>query len=124
MAAPPLRWGVIGPGWIAQRFVTALQRSTAQRVVAAASRDPARAEAFARDFGIETAYGSYEQLLSDPGIDVAYIATPHNAHHPCTPGGLGRDDARTRSDPAVARRALRRGRRRLAASSTPTPIAG
>jgi predicted dehydrogenase len=83
MAAPPLRWGVIGPGWIAQRFVTALQRSTAPRVVPVASRDLARAEAFAGDLGIETAYGSYQQLLSDPGVDVAYIATPHNAHHPC-----------------------------------------
>jgi predicted dehydrogenase len=82
MAAPPLRWGVIGPGWIAQRFVAALHRSTAQRVVAVASRDLARAEAFAREFGIETAYGSYEQLLAAAGVDVAYIATPHNAHHP------------------------------------------
>ncbi|HET9648367.1 MAG TPA: Gfo/Idh/MocA family oxidoreductase [Microlunatus sp.] len=33
--------------------------------------------------GIERAYGSYEELLSDPDIDIVYIATPHNAHYPC-----------------------------------------
>ncbi|MDF2826648.1 MAG: oxidoreductase protein, partial [Mycobacterium sp.] len=36
--APVLRWGILGPGWIAHRFVESLQTHTAQRVVAVASR--------------------------------------------------------------------------------------
>ena len=47
MLAPPLRWGVLGPGWIAERFVGSLRRSTRQPVVAVASRDLERAAAFA-----------------------------------------------------------------------------
>ncbi|HEV2919314.1 MAG TPA: Gfo/Idh/MocA family oxidoreductase, partial [Actinomycetota bacterium] len=57
MLAPPLRWGVLGPGWIAERFVGSLRRSTRQQVVAVASRDPGRAAAFAARFGVDRAYG-------------------------------------------------------------------
>ena len=45
--APPLRWGVIGTGWIAERFVDAIQSQTRQRVVAVGSRTDAAAAAFA-----------------------------------------------------------------------------
>lgn len=83
MAAPALRWGVIGPGWIAQRFVQSLQRSTRQQVIAVGSRDLTRSTTFATEHGIERPYGSYAELLADPDVDVVYIATPHNAHHPC-----------------------------------------
>jgi predicted dehydrogenase len=82
-AAPPLRWGIIGTGWIAERFVGALQRNTAQRAVAVGSRDSARSAAFASTFGIDTACGSYEELVNDRSVDVVYVATPHNAHFPC-----------------------------------------
>ena len=83
MDAPPLRWGVIGPGWIAERFIGSLRRNTRQRVVAIGSRDLARSKAFAAKHGIGRAHGSYEDLVADPDIDVVYIATPHNAHYPC-----------------------------------------
>jgi predicted dehydrogenase len=83
MLAPPLRWGVLGPGWIAERFVGSLRRSTRQPVVAVASRDLGRAEAFAARWGVDRAYGSYRALVEDPGVDVVYVATPHNAHRPC-----------------------------------------
>jgi predicted dehydrogenase len=83
MAAPMLRWGIIGPGWIAERFVGALQRNTGQRVLAVGSRTADRSAAFATKHGIERSYGSYEALLADPDVDVVYVATPHNAHHPC-----------------------------------------
>ncbi|HEY7812119.1 MAG TPA: Gfo/Idh/MocA family oxidoreductase [Nakamurella sp.] len=82
-AAPTLRWGIIGPGWIAERFVGAVQRNTNQRVLAVGSRGADRSAAFAARHGIERSYGSYEALLADPDIDVVYIATPHNAHFPC-----------------------------------------
>src|ERR1700712_6099527 len=83
MEAPVLRWGVVGPGWIAERFVGSLQRNTRQQVVAVASRYLGRSTAFAGKFGIERAYGTYEELFADQDVDVVYIATPHNAHYPC-----------------------------------------
>ena len=83
MQAPALRWGVLGPGWIAERFVTAVQRSTTQQVVAVGSRTLQRSAEFADRFGIATAHGSYQALVSDPAVDVIYVATPHNAHFPC-----------------------------------------
>jgi len=83
MDAPALRWGVVGPGWIAERFIGSLQRNTRQQVVAIGSRNLNRSTAFAARHGIDRAYGSYEDLVADPDIDVVYIATPHNAHFPC-----------------------------------------
>src|SRR4051794_18428917 len=83
MLAPALRWGVIGPGWIAERFVQAVQERTRQSVVAVASRSAERSAAFAARFGIPRALGSYEALVADPEIDVVYVATPHNAHLAC-----------------------------------------
>jgi predicted dehydrogenase len=80
--APSLRWGVIGTGWIADKFVTALQKHSSQRIAAVGSRSIDSATGFARKFGIERAHGSYEDLVSDPAVDVVYIATPHNAHFP------------------------------------------
>ncbi|MET0863249.1 MAG: Gfo/Idh/MocA family oxidoreductase [Nakamurella sp.] len=83
MDAPPLRWGVMGPGWIAERFIGSLHRHTQQKVLAVGSRDLSRSTAFASKNGVDRAYGSYQDLLADPDIDVIYIATPHNAHYPC-----------------------------------------
>jgi predicted dehydrogenase len=80
LAAPPLRWGVLGTGWIAERFTTALHRHTGQRMVAVASRDGDRARSFARRVGAERSHGGYQALLDDPGVDVVYVATPHNMH--------------------------------------------
>ena len=74
---------MLGPGWIAERFVGSLRRSTRQQVVAVASRDLGRAAAFASRWGIDRAYGGYRALVEDPGVDVVYVATPHNAHRPC-----------------------------------------
>jgi predicted dehydrogenase len=80
--APPLRWGVIGGGWIAERFVDALQSKTRQQVVAVGSRSPAGATAFAGRFDIPRPHGSYEDLVSDPEVDAVYVATPHPSHLP------------------------------------------
>ncbi|WP_022910215.1 Gfo/Idh/MocA family protein [Aestuariimicrobium kwangyangense] len=76
---PSLRWGLLGPGWIADIFTRAM-RHTPQRMVAVGSRSLERAEVFAKDHGIERAHGSYEQLLADPDVDVVYIATPQSEH--------------------------------------------
>jgi predicted dehydrogenase len=77
---PSLGWGVIGPGWIASRFVTALLECTRQRLVAVASRSEARAKSFAAKFDASKSYGAYDHLLMDPEVDAVYVATPHNEH--------------------------------------------
>jgi len=77
---PALRWGVLGPGWIAQRFVEALQAKTSQQVVAVGSRDEGRASAFAAQWSLPKAYSGYEALFDDPDIDIVYIATTHPSH--------------------------------------------
>ncbi|WP_063729560.1 Gfo/Idh/MocA family protein [Streptomyces sp. RTd22] len=83
MDAPALRWGVMGTGWIAERFVRSVQKHTRQRFTAVASRDAARAEDFAGRHGIPGSYGSYEDLAAAPDVDVVYIATGHTAHLAC-----------------------------------------
>jgi predicted dehydrogenase len=49
--------------------------------VAVASRSTERAEAFATQHGLARAYGSYQEIVADEGVDVVYIATPHPQHH-------------------------------------------
>ena len=82
-AAPALRWGVLGTGWIAERFVRSLRRHTRQQALAVGSRDAGRSAAFAGRHGLARGHGSYERLVADPEVDIVYIATPHPAHHPC-----------------------------------------
>jgi predicted dehydrogenase len=81
MDAPPLRWGILGTGWIASRFSASLLAHTCQQVHAIGSRNLATAERFASSVGHPAAYGSYEQLVTDPAVDIVYVATPHNHHH-------------------------------------------
>ncbi|MBB3039466.1 Gfo/Idh/MocA family protein [Hoyosella altamirensis] len=81
--APPLKWGIVGTGWIAERFVDALHKHSSQQVVAVGSRTRGSAAKFAENFGIERAHGSYDELVGDPNVDVVYVATPHNHHHAC-----------------------------------------
>nr|WP_238338311.1 Gfo/Idh/MocA family oxidoreductase [Pedococcus badiiscoriae] len=78
--APTLRWGILAPGGIARSFATALQARTGQQLQAVASRSLPRAQEFAAAFGIETAYGSYADLVADPDVDVVYVASPHSEH--------------------------------------------
>lgn len=74
-------WGVLGPGFVASRAVIpAIQSSRNGRVKAIASRDLARAQALAAQWNVERAYGDYQALLDDPGVDAAYIALPNHLH--------------------------------------------
>lgn len=76
----PLRWGIIGPGQIAEVFADAVHKHTNQRIVAIASGTPGRAEAFAGPRGIEIVLDSYQALVENPEVDVVYVAT-HPQHH-------------------------------------------
>lgn len=82
-SAPPQRWGVLGTGWIAARFVAALHASTDQRVVAVGSRGAGRASEFAARLGIPHAHEEYAGLLGRADVDVVYVATEHTAHLDC-----------------------------------------
>lgn len=79
--APPVRWGVLGPGGIAHTFADAVHTGTRSRVVAVGSRSADRAAEFARRHGVERAHGSYEELVADDGVDAVYVASPHSEHH-------------------------------------------
>jgi predicted dehydrogenase len=76
----PTVWGIIGPGKIAAKFARALTMVEGARLGAIASRNTARAEAFAREHGVARTWPTYEQLAEDPDIDAVYIATPHGFH--------------------------------------------
>lgn len=80
VTAPPLRWGVLAPGWVAHGFATALLAATSQKLAAVGSRNLARAQAFAAEFEIPAAHGSYAELLADPDVDAVYVASPHSEH--------------------------------------------
>jgi len=73
------RWGILGPGGIARAFTSDL-RTAGLDVAAVGSRRRESAEAFAADFDIARAHGSYEELVADPDVDIIYIATPHPMH--------------------------------------------
>lgn len=75
-----LRWGILGPGRIAEAFARDLGQVSGCRLHAVASRDAARAGEFAARHGAARAYGDYAALVADAEVDVVYIATPHAFH--------------------------------------------
>lgn len=75
-----IRWGIIGTGWIAEKFAEGLSVLPDAKIKAVASRSTERAESFAGKYRIDTAYGSYDRIVRDPDIDIVYIATPHPYH--------------------------------------------
>jgi predicted dehydrogenase len=74
-------WAVLGCGKIAKKFSNDLKLLPNANLYAAASRDLQKAKDFADETGFEKAYGSYEEMASDPNVDVVYVATPHSHHH-------------------------------------------
>jgi len=80
-----MKVGIIGAGWIAERMAVALKdKPQGCECYAIASRSKEKADAFASQFGLPVAYGSYQELVSDPEVDLVYIATPHSHHYPHT----------------------------------------
>lgn len=75
-----LRWGIMSTAQISHTFVQALKQSSRSEVVAIASRSLEKAQTYANKYDIPSAYGSYEELINDPNIDVVYIPLPNNLH--------------------------------------------
>jgi predicted dehydrogenase len=73
-------WAILGCGKIARKFANDLKILPNARLYATASRAYENAQGFASEMGFEKAYGSYEEMVNDPAVDVVYIATPHSHH--------------------------------------------
>ena len=75
-----LRWGILSTAQINDKFLAGCEQSDAVTVSAVASRDSARAERYAREHGIERAYGSYDELFADPEVEAVYVSLPNSMH--------------------------------------------
>lgn len=76
----PCRWGIIGPGKIAQKFAEAIPFAGHAVLQAVASRNGQRSREFAEKYGAAKWYDNYESIIADPDIDAIYIAIPHAFH--------------------------------------------
>ena len=76
-----MKLGIIGAGRIVDVVSPALVAAPEIECYAVASRDLARAQSCANQFGFQKAYGSYEEMLKDPQVELVYIATPHSHHY-------------------------------------------
>ena len=77
-----IKLGIIGAGWIADKMGETLAGLKHPEVIpyAISSRSLSKAQAFAERWGFAKAYGSYEEMLADPEVNLVYIATPHSHH--------------------------------------------
>jgi len=80
MTEQRVRWGILGPGGIAERFAADLTLVEGAELAAVGSRSLASAEAFAARYGFARPHGSYAELAADDAVDVVYVATPHAFH--------------------------------------------
>lgn len=72
---------ILGAGSIARTMAATINKMEEVTSYAIASRDFKKAEDFAKEFGLTKAYGSYEEMLKDPEVELVYIATPHSHHY-------------------------------------------
>jgi predicted dehydrogenase len=76
----PVKWGIVSTADINRKVIPGAHASGKVDLVAVASRNGARAEAYAREWEIPRAYGSYEELLADPEVEAVYISLPNTLH--------------------------------------------
>jgi predicted dehydrogenase len=77
----PVRWGILGSGLICSDFVQALRSCEGAHVTAVGARSPEKARAFAEANAIPSSYGSYEELVADPVVDIVYVGTVRRPLH-------------------------------------------
>lgn len=75
-----IRWGILSAGKISSDFVKAIEITEGAECTAVAARSKDRASEFAKTHGVSKSYGSYDELLSDPSIDVVYVGTIADQH--------------------------------------------
>lgn len=76
-----IRWGILGCGRIARKFASDLKWVNEAELIAVGARELTTAQAFAKEFPATHVHGSYQALVSNPEVDVIYVATPHAMHH-------------------------------------------
>lgn len=76
-----MKLGILGAGHIGDLTAPTLAALPEIECAAVASRSLQKAQAFAAKYGFARAYGSYEELLCDPEIELVYVATPHSHHY-------------------------------------------
>jgi predicted dehydrogenase len=101
-----IRWGIAGPGRIAELEASDFGLVPDAELGAVGSRSPGRARAFAERHRIPRAYGNYRELIADPELDAIYITTPHPQHL------------------AIARAAIRAGKAVLVEKTFTATVAG
>jgi predicted dehydrogenase len=80
MTTSPVKWGIISTADINRKVIPGAHASPKVDLVAVASRDEARAAAYAQQWEIPHAYGSYEELLADDELEAVYISLPNTMH--------------------------------------------
>ncbi|MGQ9600670.1 MAG: Gfo/Idh/MocA family protein [Anaerolineae bacterium] len=80
MTRTTLRWGLLSTARINDRLIPAIRATERAELAAVASRDLARAEAYAAEWDIPRAHGSYEALLDDPDVEAVYVSLPNSLH--------------------------------------------
>lgn len=75
-----LNWAVLGTGVIANQMAAALQ-DMGKKLYAVGNRTYEKGVAFAQKYGIDKVYDHYEEIFTDPEVDVIYLTTPHNTHY-------------------------------------------
>ena len=76
-----VRWGILSTGRIAGAFAHALSLLPDAELIAVGSRSAQSAEEFGARYNVPRRYETYEQLVSDPDVDVIYVASPHSHHY-------------------------------------------
>ena len=76
-----LNWAVLGVGVIANQMAQALQ-NMGKKIYAVGNRTHAKAVDFAQKYGIDKVYDNYDEIFTDPNVDIIYLTTPHNTHFP------------------------------------------
>ena len=76
----PVTWGIVSTAHINRLLIPGAQASPKVELIGVASRDRAKADAYAAEWGIGRAYGSYDDLLADPEIEAVYISLPNSLH--------------------------------------------
>jgi len=80
MSGDKIRWGLLSTARINRSLIPPIRQSERSELVAVASRTLDKAQAYAQEWDIPTAYGSYQALLADPQVDVVYISLPNTMH--------------------------------------------
>ena len=78
-----IRWGIVGPGCIANKFAVAVKNVECAELVAVASRSEENAKTFADKYDIKNVFVGYEEMAESDAVDAVYVATPHPFHLPC-----------------------------------------